>query len=304
MKKLFLLVAIFLATLVVLTNAIAQPASTNSFAREEDVIYGRKFGTALTMDVFQPEKTNNGVGIIFVVSGGWFSAREAINMTFINPFIKRGYTVFAVVHGSQPKFKIPEIMNDMNRSVRFIRFNAKKFGVDASRLGVTGGSAGGHLSLILGTQGANGSSGASDPVDRESSAVQCVACFFPPTDFLNYGKPGEIALGENVLKAFSPAFGESPTNAEAKIEFGKKISPIYSITSNLPPTLIIHGDADKLVPYQQAESFVEKAKAAGATAQLINRPGKAHGWPELGNDLHLFADWFDQHLRGIKPTTR
>ena len=58
------------------------------------------------------------------------------------------------------------------------------------------------------------------------------------------------------------------------------------------------------MPYQQAESFVDKAKAAGATAQLINRPGKAHGWPDLGNDLHLFADWFDQHLRGIKATTR
>ena len=300
MKKLFLLVAIFLATLVVLTNAIAQPASTNSFAREEDVIYGRKFGTALTMDVFQPEKTNNGVGIIFVVSGGWFSAREAINMTFINPFIKRGYTVFAVVHGSQPKFKIPEIMNDMNRSVRFIRFNAKKFGVDASRLGVTGGSAGGHLSLILGTQGANGSTGASDPVDRESSAVQCVACFFPPTDFLNYGKPGEVALGENVLKAFSPAFGESPTNAEAKIEFGKKISPIYSITSNLPPTLIIHGDGDKLVPIQQAQTFVEAAKKVGANAELITKSGKGHGWKDTADDFESCADWFDAHLRGLK----
>ena len=69
----------------------------------------------------------------------------------------------------------------------------------------------------------------------------------------------------------------------------------------LPPTLIIHGDADKLVPYQQAESFVKKATEAGVTAKLINRPGKAHGWPEMGKDVELLADWFDEHLRGLKP---
>ncbi len=292
---------ILLSALLFLTSATAEPASTNSFTRDEDVIYGRKFGTALTMDVFHPAKTNNGVGIIFVVSGGWFSSHEAINQAFVNPYIKRGYTVFAVVHGSQPKFKIPEIMNDMNRAVRFIRFNAKKFGVDASRLGVTGGSAGGHLSLILGAQGAGGGLDAKDPVERESSAVQAVACFFPPTDFLNYGKPGEIALGENVLKTFSPAFGESPTNAEAKIEFAKKISPIYSVTSNLPPTLIIHGDGDKLVPIQQAQIFVEAAKKAGATAEIITKAGKGHGWKDMADDFESCADWFDAHLRGLKP---
>ena len=158
-------------------------AQTNvDFTRTEDVIYGRKFGTALTLDVFQP-RTANGVGIILMVSGGWYSAHEAINAGYFRPLLNRGYTVFAVVHGSQPKFVVTEIVADINRAVRFIRHNAARYGVDPNRFGISGSSAGGHLSLTMGTQGGPGDADAKDPVDRESSAVQCVACFFPPTDF-------------------------------------------------------------------------------------------------------------------------
>src|SRR5215212_9614916 len=90
------------------------------FKRTEDVIYARKFGTALTLDVFQPEK-QNGAGIIFMVSGGFFSSHEAINPGFYMPLLDHGYTVFAVVHGSQPRFIIPEIIEDVHRATRFIR---------------------------------------------------------------------------------------------------------------------------------------------------------------------------------------
>ena len=159
------------------------------------MIYGRKFGTALTMDVFTPKQDANGLGVILVVSGGWFSSHEAIRPAFVTPLLERGYTVFAVVHGSQPKFTIPEILQDMNRAVRFIRYHAKDYGIDPDRIGIYGGSAGGHLSLMQGTAGDEGDPKAKDPVDRVSSRVQAVACFFPPTDFLNYGKPGEVALG-------------------------------------------------------------------------------------------------------------
>jgi acetyl esterase/lipase len=138
-------------------------------------------------------------------------------------------------------------------------------------------------------------------VDRESSAVQAVACFFPPTDFLNYSQPGEDAVGVGILKDFKPAFGPRADTLEGRQELGKEISPLYYVTSNLPPTLILHGDADKLVPIQQAEAFVEKARNAGATARLVVREGKPHGWPEIVADLSLCADWFDEHLRGLKP---
>src|SRR5437879_6897001 len=144
------------------------------YSRTEDVIYGRKFGTALTLDVFQPARTN-GFGIIFMVSGGFFSSHDAISPGFCQPLLERGYTVFAVVHGSQPRFIIPEIEQDIHRAVRFIRWNAAKYGIRPDKLGITGGSAGGHLSLTMATQGGPGKSDAKDGIDRQSSAVQAVA---------------------------------------------------------------------------------------------------------------------------------
>jgi acetyl esterase/lipase len=270
------------------------------FKRTEDVIYGRKFGVALTLDVIQPVKNNNGHGIIVMVSGGWFSGHEAVTPQLYAPFLDRGYTVFAVVHGSQPKFVIPEITQDIHRAVRFIRSNASKWGVNAEKFGITGGSAGGHLSLTMATQGAPGKPEAKDPIDRANSAVQAVACFFPPTDFLNYGAPGEDAVGVGTLKGFKAAFGPRSDTPEGRQQLGKEISPIYFINAQLPPTLIIHGDADKLVPIQQAQSFVQRATEAGATAKLIVKPAAAHGWAEMQSDMALFADWFDEHLRGVK----
>jgi acetyl esterase/lipase len=288
-----------LVLLFVANGAATSSETERSFTRTEDVIYGRKFGMALTLDVFQPDKPN-GAGIILMISGGFFSSHDAINASVCRPFLDRGYTVFAVVHGSQPKFVIPEIIQDIHRAVRFIRYHAGKYGVDPNKLGITGASAGGHLSLTMGTQGCRGDPNAKDQVDRESSAVQAVACLFPPTDFLNYGKPGEDAVGIGILKDFKPAFGPRSDTAEDRQKLGKEISPIYFVTSNLPPTLIIHGDADKLVPIQQAESFVKRAQEAGAVARLIVREGKAHGWPDMAGELALLADWFDEQLRGIK----
>jgi acetyl esterase/lipase len=275
----------------------AQAAADAS--RTEDVIYGRKFGVALTLDVLRPA-TPNGAGIIYVVSGGWFSSHNAVKPAFYKPYLDRGYTIFAVVHGSQPKFTIPEIFEDMHRAVRFVRHNAAQYGVDPNKLGITGASAGGHLSLTMGTMGRPGPQDAPDPIDRESSAVQAVACFFPPTDFLNYGQAGEDAVGVGTLQKFKPAFGPRADTAEERQKYGREISPIYFITPGMPPSLIIHGDADKLVPLQQSETFVKRAQEAGATAKLIVKPGASHGWPKIEDDLPALADWFDAHLRGIK----
>lgn len=278
-----------------------------NFTRTEDVIYGRKHGTALTMDVFTP-KEQNGAAVVFVVSGGWFSSHDSINAGFIKEFLKRGYTVFTVVHGSQPKYTIPEILEDMHRAMRFIRSKADDYHISPDRIGISGGSAGGHLSLMQGTAGTAGNESAKDPIDRQSSRVQAVACFFPPTDFLNYGKPGEIAIGRGVLKAYRAPFDFHefdqatksfvPITDEAKIlEIGKAISPINHVSKDDPPTLIIHGDKDTLVPIQQAEIIIAKLKEAGVPCELVTKPGLAHGWLDIGNDVPTLADWFDKHLQ-------
>jgi acetyl esterase/lipase len=265
------------------------------------VIYGRAYGTALTLDILKPAQPN-GLGVVYVVSGGWYSAHEFINPKLFQPLLDHGYTVFPVVHGSNPKFHIPEIIEQMERSIRFIRHHARDYGIDPERIGVAGGSAGGHLTLMLATRGGPGKADAKDPVDRESSAVQAAACFFPPTDFLNYGQAGEAAVGEGVLKDFRSAFGEVPTAPDAKRKFAESISPIYHVTSGVPPVFIIHGDADKLVPIQQAQIFLERVKAEGGVGQLDTRKGEGHGWKNWEADIGLLADWFDTHLkRGAKP---
>src|SRR5262245_7156895 len=85
-----------------------------AYTRTEDVIYGRKDGVALTMDVFKPAKAN-GAAIIEIVSGGYFSSHAGVQVSVIESFLKRGYTVFCVVHGSQPRYQVPEIFQDIQR---------------------------------------------------------------------------------------------------------------------------------------------------------------------------------------------
>ena len=200
------------------------------YERTKDVIYGRKHGVALTMDVITPAKQNNR-GVIFAVSGGWFSSHDNIDKamdrgTFLE-LLKRGYTVLAVVHGSQPKFTVPEILEDMHRAVRFIRHHAELYKIDLANICMFGGSAGGHLTLLQGTDGQDG-----DP------------------------------------------------SADG-------------------PTLLIHGDADLLVPIQQSKLILSKFKQEGVEAELLTMPGKNHGWKAEPEEIKRFGDWFDKHvLRG------
>src|SRR5262249_13824598 len=231
------------------------------------VIYGRKDGMALTMDVFTPKKAN-GAGVVLAVSSGYRSASQATMLmfanTFVRPLVERGYTVFAVVHGSQPRYQVPDIIGDMQRSVRFIRHHAKDYGIDPARLGATGWSSGGNLALMLGTPSGKRDPNAPDSVDRESSQVQAVACFFPLTDLLNFGGR-EMIRATDFAFPFRASFDYreldqktwiwgTVTDSEKLRAMARSISPIYHVTKDSAPTLIIHGDKDNLVPFQQSET--------------------------------------------------
>ena len=192
------------------------------------MIYGRKFGMALTMDVFTPKENANGAAVIWTVSGGWFSTHEAINLDFhARSCSSRGYTVFAVMHGSQPKFTIPEAVADMNLAVRYIRAHADEFKIDPNRIGITRRL--GRRALV-----ADGRHGRrrgrpecdKDAVARTSSRVQAVACFFPPTDFLNYGTPGFAWLNRGPKDALRAPFDFHAWNAELQVlRVGRRARP-------------------------------------------------------------------------------
>ena len=267
-----------------------------SFEHTNGIIYGHRHGHDLTLDVVRPAKPN-GLGVVLMVSGGWKSGTNSFRPWMVAPLLRRGYTVLPVYHVSQPQATVMEIHDDVSRAVRFIRRHAQEYGVDPTRLGVTGGSAGGHLSLMLATRGGPGSTNAPDPVDRESSAVQAVAIFYPVTDLLNLGDSTENLHDGGAPKSFVKAFDQVPPNLATWKVTGREMSPIYYVTSNLPPTLIYHGDADTLVPLDQSQRFQARAKELGDTVELVVHPGGNHGWLTMLWDIRKFADWFDEHLR-------
>lgn len=279
-----------------------------AFIRTEDVVYGRRDGTALTLDVFRPRQPN-GLGIVQVISGGYHAAHEQIRPDVFQALLERGYTVFAVVPGSRPLFQVPEIQQNLNRAVRFIRHHAGTYGIDPRRIGITGSSAGGNLALLVATAGDPGDPRAADPVDRESSRVQAAAVFYPLTDFLNWGRPGEERIGtQGHPTPFKAAFDyremdvergtlERITDPDRLRAITKDISPIYAISPDDPPILLMHGDRDFFVPIYQSEIFLGALHRAGVTGELIVKPGGEHGWPGMDQDMERFADWFDRHLR-------
>ncbi len=273
-----------------------------SFERTDRIVYTQRHGVDLTFDCLRPSRPN-GLGIVLMVSGGWRSGPESFRPWMTAPLLRRGYTILAVSHMSQPQATVMEIVEDVNRAVRFIRHHAREYGIDPNHLGVTGGSAGGHLSLMLATCGGPGAPDAIDPVDRESSAIQATAVFFPVTDLLNLGHSTENTGDGGPPKSFVKAFGPQATDPVAWKQIGRDMSPIYHITASLPPVLIIHGGADTLTPLEQSEWFVARAREAGGTVKLVVRPGKKHGWPTMLWDIRQFANWFDRYLRTAGATT-
>jgi acetyl esterase/lipase len=266
------------------------------FERRDGIVYTQRHGHDLTFDLVRPKKPN-GLGIVLMVSGGWRSGPDDFRPWMAAPLLRRGYTILAVSHLSQPKATVMEIVEDVNRAVRFIRYHAGEYGIDPNRLGVTGGSAGGHLSLMLATRGGPGPVDANDPIDSQSSSVQAVAIFYPVTDLLNLGASTENPGDGGPPKSFVKSFGPHATDPVKWQEIGRAMSPIYHVTAALPPTLIYHGDADTLVPLEQSQRFGARAREAGHDIKLVVHPGGNHGWITMFYDIRHFAHFFDQHLQ-------
>jgi acetyl esterase/lipase len=293
--------------------ALSTTAQDSLNYSKSEVIYGRKDGMALTMTVLTPKQKPNGKAIISVISGNWVSTeRSRMRLPeWSKIYVDNGYTIFGVMVGSQPRYTIPDEIGDLKRAVRFIRYNAKDYSIDPNKIGITGSSSGGHLSLMIATSDDIPNSRSTDPVDKVSSRVQAAAVFFPPTDFINYGgvnTSGKINQAGLVLARVAAAFDfkvwndttgtfVSITDTEKRLAIAKEVSPINSVSSDDPPVIIIHGDKDMLVPKQQSESIIEKFKEANVTSKLIIKEGGAHGWKDMDVEEKFFLDWFDKYLK-------
>ena len=274
---------------------------------ETNVVFGTYSGLALLMDVYKPS-VPNGYGIVVINGSGWhrdlgYDAALLKNMNALLPAIRKlvdsGYTAFLITHRAAPRFHYPDAISDVQRAVRFVRLNASKYGIQPDRLGALGGSSGGHLVSLLGTQDGKGDPEASDPADRLSAKVQCVVALFPPTEMTSVGTP--LSLG--IVVAF---MGMKPPDPKAPasspdVKFYKEASPLNHVTPDDPPFLLIHGDADKTVPYQQSQLMEAALKKAGVPVKLVILPGLDHGTNSTGWEKidwqGMALDWFEMHLR-------
>jgi acetyl esterase/lipase len=281
-----------LPTLILTVCAAAQSAVQPSVEILPDVVYGHKDGLAMTFDVLKPKANANGAAVIFMVSGGWvsnYSPPQQAALRF-KDLLDKGFTVISVRHGGSPKYLIPEIVSDVRRAVRFIRHNAKQWGVDPNRLGVFGGSAGGHLALVLGTASDGGDPNAKEDFMKESDRVTSVVAYFPPIDL----RP--LARGVNPQPSGGALDRFPALNFEK--EKAPDYSPIVHVSSDDPPTLLIHGDKDDLVPVNNSHVIHEAFRKNNVKTQLIIIEGAGHGF--RGEDAKrasaAMVSWFEQTL--------
>jgi acetyl esterase/lipase len=266
------------------TAAHAQADALEGLELTPDVVYGHKDGMALTFDVFRPASPN-GAAILYMVSGGWVSRwtpAEGRARGFAG-LLEKGFTVVSVRHGSSPRYKVPEAEADVRRALRYVHLRAAELGIDADRIGVYGGSAGGHLSLMLGLVSDDGTQ-ANDPVLQAPSRVAAVVAYYPPVDLREMVGPSERF----------PALDFAREQAES-------ISPVLYATPDDPPTLLIHGDADELVNISHSVRMYEALQGARIESEFVTIPGGNHGFtnPEhRARAQALMIDWFDRHLGG------
>ena len=262
---------------------------------ETDIVYGHKDGLALTMDRFPPSGEANGAAILFMVSGGWYSRwspPETLRPLF-QPYLDRGYTMFAVRHGSSPRYTIPEAVSDVTRAVRFVRHHAERFQIDESRLGVLGMSAGGHLSLMLGTVGDDGKTNAKDDLEKASSRVAAVVALVPPTDL-------RVAVWD--APESLPAYRNFPA-LNLPMPDAEKNSPLVHVTPDDAPSLVIMGGKDELVPAKHGRWIDKAFEGEGVAHKLIIFPNAGHGLEGEENRATLIREatgWFDRHLSKAK----
>lgn len=256
---------------------------------ERDIEYANINGYSLKLDMYYPKSAKTAVpAVIYVHGGGWTSGDKAgMRKEDLSALLDRGYLVASINYRLAPQYKFPAQIEDVKQAVRFLRANASRFGLDPTRIGAWGGSAGGHLVALLGTcDDADFSTG--PYVFSVSGRVQAVVDWFGPADLVNMAQPNLIAQ----------VFGN-----EAVL---KSASPITYVSSDDPPFLIMHGDQDKTVPLSQSETLYQKLQAAVVPSQLVVVKNAGHSFiptgtapisPTLSQIAIIMADFFDKYLK-------
>ena len=293
------------AVVVIVSLGVSSRADDGPpYEQKKDVVYAEAHGTGLLMDVFTPKGKPNGLAIVDIASGAWYSDRNKIRdhtlAQVYTIFCSRGYVVFAVRPGSKTRYTAAEMDQNVKSAIRYIKARSSDYKIDPARLGLMGGSAGGHLATLAALTPEPGKAGAASSADRNDTSVRAVAVFFPPTDFLDWD--GNKAIRIEVLGPLL-FVGDARGHSEDEIkEAARAISPLHRVKTPTVPFLLIHGDADPVVPLSQSKKLVEAITKAGGSAELIVKPGGGHPWLTISQEVKVMADWFDKHLAS-KPSS-
>jgi len=294
MNQLFTTLTAAFLLVATTTPAFAQkqPTVPDTVVFESGIEYSNPDNQHLQLDMARPNTNEGPFPAILCIHGGGFRAgtRQGYDGQIIR-LADKGYVAVTITYRLAPKYPFPAAIHDTKAAVRWLRANAKKYHIDPDRIGVMGGSAGGHLAQFLGVTSDVKEFEGDGGNPTQSSKVQCVVNYYGPSDFTkSYGKSVDA---DEVLPLFLGG------NLEKARALHIKASPLYWVTPNAAPTLCIHGTEDKYVAFEQAEWIVEKLKAANVEAELLKLEGAGHGFK--GKDAET-ADkamiaFFKKHLK-------
>jgi len=296
MRTRFAAAFVALCSLVVFSAAVTADEKEAAKPKQEidyktDVTYAKIGDEELKMDIASPKGLDHDVpGVVVIHGGGWMAGKRQDMAPLARRLAEEGFVAATISYRFAPKHRFPAQVEDSKAAVRYLRANAKELHIDPAKIGAVGGSAGAHLSMMLGTldtgDGMEGEGG--NP--EQSSKVQAVVSFVGPVDMVRDSyNPAQTTI----LTAF---LGDKPENKKDEI---RKASPITYISEGDAPILCFFGTADPLVSFDQAEiiaTALSKAKVKGRVEVLL---GAGHGWAgrELDRTIDATVDFFDEHLR-------
>ena len=260
---------------------------------ELDVSYGEVDGQKLLLDVYKPATPGDKrPAVVLVHGGGWAGGNKRDFAGIGQNLARQGFVSFSVGYrlATRTTNKYPAQIDDVQRAVRWIRANAARYGLDPTRIGALGASAGGHLVSLLGTRETRDNS---DPeLAQYSSKVQCVVDIFGPTDFTIQRPLTTEAM--NILVNF---IGKTPQEAP---EVYREASPIVYVDKNSAPFLIFHGTTDHLVPLEPSQRLHDALRKVNVESTLTVFEGEGNGFREKAN-IDRFAlttlAFFNRHLK-------
>jgi len=272
----------------------------DGIAYERDIEYGRGGDQRLYLDLSRPQQLTEPAPCIVVIHGGaWRAGNRRAHTDLLFKLSQAGYVAATVQYRFCPDNPFPAQIEDVKCAVRFLRAHADRHGIDATRLGGIGFSAGAHLAMMLGVMGPTDGLEGNGGWAEFDSQIQAVVAFFGPTDLSANDLP---VASQQLVKDF---LGGS---LEERPEAYKAASPIAYVSKGDAPLLMFQGTRDPLVPHTQAYRMIEamtKAEVPGRVELLI---GQAHGWggAELNHTLEQSFKFFDQRLlkAGRKPLGR